>query len=130
HAGISNLTSYWGHGWWGYLYSGIATKASFPWNKTDFYTQQSPIFAADKVQTPMLLIHGDADTNVPVGESHQMYTALMLLGQDVELIEFQGDDHHINTRERRLRWWKTILSYYDMKLKNEPQWWESLYPEK
>lgn len=127
HAGISNLTSYWGHGWWGYAYSGIATKGSFPWNKKDFYMQQSPVFAADKVTTPLLLIHGDADTNVPVGESHQMYTALKLLGQDVEFIEFQGDDHHINSRERRMRWWSTILAYYDMKLKDEALWWEHMY---
>jgi dipeptidyl aminopeptidase/acylaminoacyl peptidase len=130
HAGISNLTSYWGHGWWGYGYSGVATKGGFPWNKTDFYTQQSPVFAADKISTPLLLIHGDADTNVPVGESHQMYTALKLLDKDVELIEFQGDDHHINSRERRLRWWKTILAYFDMKLKNEPLWWQHMYLQK
>lgn len=130
HAGISNLTSYWGHGWWGYGYSGVATKGNFPWNKPDFYTQQSPVFAADKVTTPLLLIHGDVDTNVPVGESHQMYTALKLLGKDVELIEFQGDDHHINSRERRLRWWKTILAYFDMKLKNEPLWWDHMYSQK
>jgi dipeptidyl aminopeptidase/acylaminoacyl peptidase len=130
HAGISNLTSYWGHGWWGYGYSGVATKGSFPWNNSNFYTQQSPVFAADKVTTPLLLIHGDADTNVPVGESHQMYTALKLLDQDVELIEFQGDDHHINSRERRLRWWKTILAYFDLKLKNEPLWWDHMYAQK
>lgn len=130
HAGISNLTSYWGHGWWGYAYSGVATKGNFPWNNSDFYTQQSPVFAADKITTPLLLIHGDADTNVPVGESHQMYTALKLLDQDVELIEFQGDDHHINSRERRLRWWKTILAYFDLKLKNEPLWWQHMYAQK
>ena len=129
HAGISNLTSYWGHGWWGFGYSGVATRGNFPWNAADFYTQQSPVFAADKISTPLLLIHGDADTNVPVGESHQMYTALKLLGQDVELVEFLGDDHHINSRERRMRWWKTILAYFDMKLKDEPLWWETLYPE-
>jgi dipeptidyl aminopeptidase/acylaminoacyl peptidase len=130
HAGISNLTSYWGHGRWGYGYSGVATKGNFPWNNSDFYTQQSPVFTADKITTPLLLIHGDADTNVPVGESHQMYTALKLLEQDVELIEFQGDDHHINSRERRLRWWKTILAYFDLKLKNEPLWWEHMYAQK
>ena len=130
HAGISNLTSYWGHGWWGYGYSGVATQGNFPWNNSDLYTQQSPVFAANKVTTPLLLIHGDADTNVPVGESHQMYTALKLLDQDVELIEFQGDDHHINSRERRLRWWKTILAYFDLKLKNEPLWWDHMYAQK
>ncbi len=128
HAGISNITSYWGEGWWGYGYSGIATRGSFPWNNPQFYLDQSPVFAADKVTTPLLLLHGDADTNVPVGESHQMYTALKLLGKDAELIEFQGDDHHINSRERRLRWWSTILAYFDLKLKDEPLWWEDLYP--
>ena len=130
HAGISNLTSYWGHGWWGYAYSGVATKGSFPWNQSEFYTKQSPVFNADKVSTPLLLLHGDSDTNVPVGESHQMYTALKLLGKDVELIEFQGDDHHINKRSHRMRWWKTILAYFDAKLKAQPEWWDSLYPSK
>ncbi|MFT4748163.1 MAG: dipeptidyl aminopeptidase/acylaminoacyl peptidase, partial [Congregibacter sp.] len=55
---------------------------------------------------------------------------LKLLDQDVELIEFQGDDHHINSRERRLRWWKTILAYFDLKLKNEPLWWDHMYAQK
>mgnify|MGYP005813418405 CR=1 FL=1 len=130
HAGISNLTSYWGYGWWGYTYSGVASKGSFPWNKSGFYTEQSPIFSADKVNTPLLLLHGDSDTNVPVSESHQMYTALKLLGKEVELVEFQGDDHHINARTHRLRWWETMLSYFDKELKGQPDWWSHLYPEK
>ena len=128
HAGISNLTSYWGYGWWGYGYKGIATRGNWPWSNPDLYVNQSPVYNADKVTTPMLLVHGDADTNVPVNESHQMYTALKLLGQDVELIEFLGDDHHINTREHRFRWWQTKLAYFDKYLKDEPQWWEALYP--
>ncbi|TQV88306.1 S9 family peptidase [Aliikangiella coralliicola] len=130
HAGISNLTSYWGYGWWGYGYSGVASHGSFPWNNSKLYVEQSPVFNADKVNTPLLLLHGDSDTNVPVGESHQMYTALKLLDKDVELIEFQGDDHHINARKHRLRWWETILSYFDKELKDQPEWWEHLYPEK
>jgi len=130
HAGISNLTSYWGHGWWGYAYSGVATRGYFPWNQPGFYTEQSPVFHADKVTTPMLLLHGDSDTNVPVGESHQMYTALKLLGKDVELVEFIGDDHHINARTHRLHWWDTILSYFDRELKGQPEWWNHLFPEK
>ncbi|MDK2597484.1 alpha/beta hydrolase family protein [Pseudoalteromonas obscura] len=127
HAGISNLTSYWGHGWWGYLYSSEASKHSYPWNNSKLYSQQSPVFNADKVKTPLLLVHGDADVNVPVGESHIMYTALKMLNQDVELIEYKGADHQIFARDRRFQWWDTMLAYFDKHLKDEPQWWQHMY---
>lgn len=130
HAGISNITSYWGQGWWGYLYSGEASKNSFPWNNPTLYSQHSPVFHADKVNSPLLLIHGDADTNVPPGESHNMYTALKILGKDVELVEFKGADHQIFARDRRFKWWDTMLAYFDKHLKDEPQWWEHMYPAK
>lgn len=129
HAGISNLSSYWGHGWWGYGYSGVASRGSFPWNNPELYVEQSPLYHADKITTPLLLIHGNADTNVPVGESHYMYTALKLLGKEVELVEFNDQDHHINTRQVRFDWWDTTIAWFDLKLKNEPEWWNSLYPE-
>ncbi|GGP50047.1 alpha/beta hydrolase family protein [Shewanella saliphila] len=129
HAGISNLSAYWGHGWWGYGYSGVASRGSFPWNNPELYVEQSPLYHADNITTPLLLIHGNADTNVPVGESHYMYTALKLLGKEVELVEFNDQDHHINTRQARFDWWNTTMAWFDMKLKDEPQWWNSLYPE-
>jgi acylaminoacyl-peptidase len=127
HAGISNITSYWGQGWWGYLYSGEASKNSFPWNNPKLYSDHSPVFHADKVNSPLLLIHGDADTNVPPGESHNMYTALKLLGKDVELIEYKGTDHQVFARDRRFHWWDTMLAYFDMHLKDQPQWWQYIY---
>ena len=129
HAGISNLAEYWGFGWWGYAYSGVASKGSFPWNASEMYTKQSPLFQADKINTPLLLIHGDSDTNVPPTESHQMFTALKILDKDVEYVEYAGDDHHINIREHRLHWWNTISAYMDDKLKGQPQWWNNLYPK-
>jgi acylaminoacyl-peptidase len=129
HAGISALTSYWGEGWWGYSYSGIASKGSFPWNNRELYVEHSPVYNADKVTTPMLLLHGEADTNVPVGESDNMFTALKLLGRDVEMVEFPGQDHWILDREQRYVWWDSILAWYDKWLKDEPEWWQHLYPE-
>ena len=76
HAGISDITSYWGEGYWGYSYSSLASANSYPWNARDMYTLQSPLFNADKINTPILFLHGTADTNVPIGESIQMFTAL------------------------------------------------------
>jgi len=106
------------------LYSGIASRNSFPWNNPELYTEHSPIYRADKVTNPILLIHGDADVNVPVGESHTFYTALKLLDKDVELVEYLGDDHHILARDKTFHWWTTMLSYFDKHLKDQPEWWD------
>jgi dipeptidyl aminopeptidase/acylaminoacyl peptidase len=130
HAGISSISSYWGEGYWGYLYSAAATANSYPWNNQEIYVGQSPLFHADKVSTPLLLLHGDQDTNVPKGESIQMYTALKLLGKTVEYIEVQGQNHTILDYKKRIQWQKTIMAWFDNWLKGQPEWWEELYPER
>jgi len=129
HAGISNLADYWGVGYWGYSYSAVATANSFPWNRKDIYVDFSPLFNADKINTPLLLLHGSSDTNVPPGESTQMFTALKLLGKDVKYIQIAGQDHHILEYKKRKLWTKTIIAYFDKYLKNQPQWWNNLYPD-
>lgn len=130
HAGISNITSYWGEGYWGYGYSAAASAYSYPWNNPQLYTEQSPLFMADKIKTPLLLLHGTADTNVPIGESIQMYNALKILGKPVELITVKDENHAIYTYQKRIDWNKTIYAWFAKWLKNQPQWWEALYPEK
>jgi len=130
HAGISNIASYWGEGYWGYSYSAEATAYSFPWNSREIYVDQSPLFRAHKVNTPLLLVTGDSDTNVPPGESIQMYTALKLLGQPVELILVEGENHHILTYNRRLEWHNAIMAWWDKHLKDQPEWWNDQFPKK
>jgi dipeptidyl aminopeptidase/acylaminoacyl peptidase len=130
HAGISSISGYWGEGYWGYTYSAVATANSFPWNRPDIYINQSPLFSADKITTPLLLLHGASDTNVPPGESAQLYTALKLLGREVELVQVLDQDHLIMTYNKRIIWMKTILSWFDRWLKGQSEWWNDLYPQK
>ncbi len=129
HAGISSLAGYWGEGYWGYTYSAGATAGSFPWNRKDIYVGHSPLFSADKISTPILLLHGTSDTNVPTGQSIQMFTALKLLGKKVDFIEINGQDHHIMEYKKRKLWTKTIIAWFDKYLKDQPQWYDDLYPE-
>ena len=127
HAGISALSSYWGEGYWGYAYSAVATQGAFPWNRKDIYVDQSPLFQADKVNTPILLTHGTSDTNVPPGESYQFYTALKILGKEVELLEVPGQDHWVLDYEKYLEWKYSIMAWFDKHLKKETNWWESIH---
>lgn len=127
HAGISNLTSYWGVGYWGMWFNSVAAANSFPWNRKDIFVDHSAVYNADKITTPLLLLHGNIDTNVPLGESWTLYTALKLLGKDVEFIEINKQGHWIMQYEKRIKWTKTILAYFDKYLKDQPEWWNSLY---
>ena len=130
HAGIANHTSYWGEGYWGYNYSEVSMANSYPWSHRDLYVNQSPLFNADKIHTPLLLLHGNADTNVPLIESLQMFTALKLLGREVALVEVEGENHHILEYGKKEKWLATQMAWFAKWLKDDPTWWEALYPPK
>ena len=130
HAGISSISSYWGEGYWGYTYSSGASAHSYPWNNTDLYVKQSPLFSADKVKTPILFTHGTVDTNVPIGESIQMYTALKILGVPTEFIQVKDENHGVMNYKKRVDWNNSIMAWFAKWLKEDDKWWKGLYPEK
>lgn len=130
HAGITNHTSYWGQGYWGYNYSEVSMANSYPWSHRHLYVDQSPLFNADKIHTPLLLLHGTADTNVPIVESLQMFTALKLLGREVALVEVEGENHHILDYGKRKKWMATQMAWFQKWLKGDSTWWDALYPKK
>lgn len=127
HAGISNVTSYWGEGYWGYSYNAIAAAKSYPWTNPELFTKQGSLFNADKIHTPLLLLHGTDDTNVPIGESIQIFNALRLLGRDVEFITVDGQNHVITDFDKKLLWQDTIMAWFAKYLQDDPRWWNELY---
>lgn len=130
HAGIANHTSYWGQGYWGYNYSEVAMANSYPWSHKQLYVDRSPLFNADKIHTPLLLLHGTADTNVPIIESLQMFTALKLLGREVALVEVEGENHGIRDYGKKIKWIATQMAWFQKWLKDDPSWWDALYPKR
>lgn len=127
HAGISDHTSYWGEGYWGYSYSEVSMANEYPWSNKHLFVDQSPLYNADKIHTPLLFVHGTADNNVPVGESIQLYTALKLLGRPTAMVLVDGQDHHIIDYEKRLKWQNTIFAWFAKWLQDDASWWTEMY---
>lgn len=130
HAGISDVTSYWGEGYWGVGYNAVAAADSYPWNNPDLFTKQGSLFNADKINTPLLLLHGTVDTNVPIGESIQLFNALKVLGKTVEFITVEGENHFVSDYPKRVLWQNSIMAWFARWLQDSPEWWNDLYPER
>jgi len=99
--GISNLSSWFGqafprpgaepvtHG-----VTGSRTMAGgAPFEHPDSHVEESPVFHLDKVETPLLVIHGDDDCGVTPSQGHEMFVGLRYLGQEVTQITYRGDGH-------------------------------------
>jgi dipeptidyl aminopeptidase/acylaminoacyl peptidase len=56
----------------------------------------SPARNAGKIKAPVLLFHGDIDTNVGIGESRLMVNKIKSAGGKVELVEYKGLDHQLD----------------------------------
>jgi dipeptidyl aminopeptidase/acylaminoacyl peptidase len=88
-----------------------------PWKNTDVWTRISfPFLHADRIVTPTLFLCGQADFNVPLLNSEQMYQALRTLGRTTQLVIYPKEHHGIarpsfkrDRLERYLAWYDTYL---------------------
>jgi len=129
HAGISSHTSYWGEGYWGHSYSEVSMANSYPWTRKDLYVDRSPLYNADKIHKPILFTHGTADTNVPIGESIQMYTAMKILGVPTAFVMVEGENHGIMDYAKRKKWINSMASWFQRWLQDDDSWWFGMYPK-
>ena len=123
--GISDQTTYWGQGTWGWTYGDMANGGALPWHDPEFYRQASPLSQADAIRTPLLLLHGEEDDNVTPGQSAEMFTALQVLGRNVEMITFPGEGHGIaGAWENYVGHRTMMLEWFDRWLRDRPAAWE------
>ena len=67
---------------------------TWPWEDPEMFRQASPVTHAQKSRTPTLILHGEDDPRVPVGQSYMMYRYLKLAGQaPVRLVLYPGEGH-------------------------------------
>ena len=67
---------------------------TWPWEDPEMFRQASPVTHAHKSRTPTLILHGEDDPRVPVGQSYMMYRYLQMAGQaPVRLVLYPGEGH-------------------------------------
>ena len=64
-----------------------------PYDNLQHYLERSPLTYAEHVETPVLLLHGDADIRVPISQSEELFAALKRRGKTVEFVRFPGCSH-------------------------------------
>ena len=75
------------------------------------------------------MLHGSVDTNVPLGESLQLWVALKILGRPVEMVQVEGENHHILTYSKRIEWHNAIMSWFGKYLKDDAADWKKMFPK-
>ncbi len=92
------------------------------WEQPQKYVQHSAVMFADRIKTPLLLMTGGEDHNVPAINTREMYFALRRLGKPVEWINYTNGGHGIPmTNATEFTDWHTrLLGWYDRYLKSKP----------
>ncbi|MCP3982682.1 MAG: S9 family peptidase [bacterium] len=73
-----------------------------PWDHTEHYMKRSPLSLAGNVETPTMLLTGEADYRTPMSESEQYYQALKLMRVDTALVRIPDASHGITARPSNL----------------------------
>lgn len=91
-----------------------------PWNGADILWDHSPLKYADRVKTPLLLLHSDEDYRCYMGDALQMFTALKMFGVDTKFCLFHGENHELSRSgkpKNRIRRLEEITHWMDTYLK-------------
>ncbi len=90
------------------------------WQARDRYIENSPVFYADRIKTPLLLMHGDEDGAVPWSQSIEIYLAMRRLGKDCIFLQYRGEPHHPQKYPNKLDYSIRMMEYFDHYLKGAP----------
>jgi dipeptidyl aminopeptidase/acylaminoacyl peptidase len=115
HAGVYNLESM----------SGVTEELWFTdwefggpyWEHPEDYEKWSPHRFVKNFATPTLVVHGELDYRVPVGEGFQLFTALQRRGVPSRLLYFPDEGHWVLKPQNSKLWFQTVGDWFDQWLK-------------
>jgi dipeptidyl aminopeptidase/acylaminoacyl peptidase len=100
------------------------------WDYPLRYLDNSPIFRADRVETPLLMIHNDEDDAVPWYQGIEYFLALRRLGKEAYLFSYNGEKHGLRKRINQKDYTRRLQEFFDHFLKGAPapEWMEKGIP--
>ncbi len=126
-APVANMTSAYGGIRWG---SGLARAFQYEhtqsriggsiWEYPMRYLENSPLFFADRVETPLLIMANDHDDAVPWYQGIELFVALKRFGKEVYLVNYNGDVHNPRKRANQKDIDMRMLQFFGYHLKGEP----------
>lgn len=126
-APVANMTSAYGGIRWE---SGLSRQAQYErtqtriggtlWEKPQQYLENSPLFYAPNVQTPLLMMHNDDDGAVPWYQGIEYFMALKRLQKPVWLLNYNGEKHGLTQRKNRKDFSRRMYQFFDHYLKDAP----------
>jgi len=127
-APVANMTSAYGGIRWGsglnrqFQYERTQTRIGATlWQRPDLYLKNSPLFKADKITTPLLIMHNDADGAVPWYQGIELFTAMRRLNKKVWMLQYNGEDHNLVERRNRKDLSIRLGQFFDHYLKGAPR---------
>jgi dienelactone hydrolase len=84
------------------------------------YMENSPLFWADRITTPLLMMANDGDGSVPWYQSIEMFVAMRRLGKEVYLLDYNGDEHNPTKRANQKDVAMRMQQFFDNKLRGMP----------
>ena len=117
HAGLWDLLQFYGTTDVGPVWE---KQMGDPRTEPERYVAASPAGSAAAISTPMLVIHGDRDYRVPIGEALRLWTDLRRRGVEAKFLYFPDENHWILTPGNARIWYQTVLAFLGEHVLGEP----------
>jgi dipeptidyl aminopeptidase/acylaminoacyl peptidase len=117
--GMANFATFYEHTepW---IAAAAVSKYGDPVADADLLRDLSPITRIDRLRTPLMLVHGENDSNVPVIEAEQVVAALAALGVPHRYLLFPGEGHELQHRSSRARYLHETIGWLTAYLQPTP----------